>query len=314
MAILEHLIQETEFAVVDIETTGLSPHTERIVEISVVRVAGTGEPEVLLNTLVDPERPMAGTEIHGITADDIKGAPTFAQVAPLVRSALAGRVLVAHNVYFDYRFIKSQLGEVGAALEVPHLCTMYFGPLLKMLPRTPLIDACAMLGLEVEEKGLHSARVDALAAASLLRRYLHECRTREISTFRELSRLGKYKFLKSFKDPLLVLGPDAVTVAPVVLKTRSFVEVPPAVSDLEALENFNIEVDTAECTIEVTRESTGEIVVQNWFSSAEEAITAAQKLDAAVQPLIESGASVEEVVDAMREFQDRESYGYVARR
>src|SRR5215217_494895 len=96
----------TGYTVIDLETTGLVPQKhDRIVEIGVVFVSDQGVVEGQWSTLVDPQRDVGPTRIHGITARDVLGAPTFAQIAPLLIESIAGRTLVAHNARFDAGFI-----------------------------------------------------------------------------------------------------------------------------------------------------------------------------------------------------------------
>ena len=70
-------IDETPIAVVDLETTGLYPGCDRIVEISVVRLQPGRPAELVLDTLVNPRRRVRATEIHGITDADVEDAPEF---------------------------------------------------------------------------------------------------------------------------------------------------------------------------------------------------------------------------------------------
>lgn len=71
------------YAVIDFETTGLSPRRDRIVEVAVARVDANGQIEDEFATLVNPDgRDVGPTFIHGITNDHVRNAPTFAEVAP----------------------------------------------------------------------------------------------------------------------------------------------------------------------------------------------------------------------------------------
>ena len=70
----------TPFAVLDVETTGLdAAGADRIIEIAIVRLSPDAEPLDRWTTLIDPHRSPGPTHVHGITADDLRGAPTFAQ-------------------------------------------------------------------------------------------------------------------------------------------------------------------------------------------------------------------------------------------
>ncbi|MET3719220.1 3'-5' exonuclease [Arthrobacter sp. UYEF21] len=161
------------FAVVDVETTGLFPGSHRIAEIAVVHVEPDGTITNRWETLVNPGRDLGPQHIHGIRAADILDAPVFADVAHDVMDLLAGRVLVAHNVHFDYRFVSHELGRAGLALpfEVRDcLCSMKLAR--RYLPGAgrSLKDCCDSFGVSLDNA--HCAGDDAEAAAHVLSNYL----------------------------------------------------------------------------------------------------------------------------------------------
>jgi DNA polymerase-3 subunit epsilon len=162
------------YTVVDVETTGLSPSTnDRVVELAVVYVSHRGEIQDRWSTLVNPRRDVGPTHIHGISATDVMGAPTFDEIAPYVLRALSGRILVAHNAPFDARFLASELVRSGVplgALEVPALCTMQWSSWFLAASSRRLVDCCAACNIQLLTA--HSASGDALATAQLLAHYL----------------------------------------------------------------------------------------------------------------------------------------------
>jgi ATP-dependent Lhr-like helicase len=155
----------TPFAVVDVETTGLAVgRGHRVVEIAVVRCRADGSVEDFWHTLLDPSRDVGPTRVHGLSMVDVIGAPSFTDVAGEVAARLEGRVLVAHNVPFDLSFLRAEFARAGHVLpELPTLCTL-------ALTGSSLGAACAQRGIALENA--HSAREDALAAASLLQMHL----------------------------------------------------------------------------------------------------------------------------------------------
>lgn len=157
----------------DVETTGLFPGSHRIAEIAVVHVEPDGTVSNRWETLVNPERDLGPQHVHGIRAADVLRAPVFADIAHDVMDLLAGRVLVAHNVHFDYRFVSHELLLAGLALpfEVHDcLCTMKLAR--RYLPGAgrSLKDCCDSFGLSLERA--HCAGDDAEAAAHVLSNYL----------------------------------------------------------------------------------------------------------------------------------------------
>lgn len=162
------------YTVIDVETTGLSPtHNDRVVELALVYVSGRGQIQDRWSTLINPGRDVGPTHIHGISATDVLGAPTFAEIAPYVLRALGHRVLVAHNASFDARFLSSELVRSGVPFEdptPPALCTMRWSRWFLRSPSRRLADCCTACGISLTSA--HSASGDAMAAAQLLSHYL----------------------------------------------------------------------------------------------------------------------------------------------
>lgn len=194
--IFDLCVADTPTAVIDFETTGLSPGIDRVVEVSVVRREPDGRSEIVLDTLVNPHRRMGATEIHGITDADVENAPGFKAIADDLAKAISGCVLAAYNVYFDMRFFTFEMGRAGFSDIPPYLCLMYLRPLLRLGCKCSLTDACRSHG--VPYCGSHVAGDDAEAAARLMEVYLGVMRNEGIRSFRDLSQRGSYKFLQSF--------------------------------------------------------------------------------------------------------------------
>lgn len=160
------------YAVVDLETTGLYLSTDRIVEIGVVLVDVEGKPQEEFATLLDPQRDIGPSGVHGVRGSDVVGAPRFADVAEFVVAALRGRVVVAHNARFDLQFLDRELARLGMTLpESPYLCTMLAGA--RLFGVRSLSACCDVLGVVNEHA--HSALSDARATAEVLRLALEDC-------------------------------------------------------------------------------------------------------------------------------------------
>jgi DNA polymerase-3 subunit epsilon len=216
--ILGRRITDTPIAVIDFETTGLSPGYDRVVEVSVVRIDPGSRPRLVFDSLVNPDRRMAATEIHGLTDRDVIDAPRFKDVAGELLRALVDSVIAAHNIYFDLRFLRFELDRLGLFREVPHVCTMYSRPLLG-LAACNLNDAC--LADQIAYIPVHSSRSDSMAAALLWMRYRDAFEERGMLTFRDMTLTGKrYKFFASFGFG--TLGPSGDSKkGPSVLKPRA---------------------------------------------------------------------------------------------
>jgi len=109
-------LSQVTFVVVDLETTGGSPHDDAITEIGAVKVRG-GEVLGEMQTLVDPERglPPFITVLTGITSSMLVGAPRVAEVLPAFLEFSRGCVLVAHNAPFDTAFLRAGVQRHGLA-------------------------------------------------------------------------------------------------------------------------------------------------------------------------------------------------------
>lgn len=182
------------YAVVDVETTGLDPDHDRVVEVAVVRLTSFGVTTAEYVTLVRPDpsaadQPCAddvAAEIHGITADQLGDAPTFRHVAASLAARLAGAVVVGHNVAFDLGFLTAEFRRLGVEVpQLPALCTRSLAVRLHPeLERRRLADCCAAAGVTLD--GAHTALGDARATARLLTAYLGTARARGATTLADL--------------------------------------------------------------------------------------------------------------------------------
>lgn len=166
------------FAVIDFETTGLDPKTERVLEMGVV-CFDEGVLTAAYNWLIDPTIPVpeASTAVHGITNAMLEGKPRFEQVWPEVRPLLAGRLPVAYNANFDKKFLLAELERIGEPTrgdELPPAMqadVSWIDPLVwarELFPRrsAKLADVCGHLGIPLD--GAHRAANDATATGHAL--------------------------------------------------------------------------------------------------------------------------------------------------
>ena len=107
---------DQEFVAFDLETTGLSSRSDRIIEIGAV-ILKNGEEVDRFQTFVDPQRPLERkiVELTGITDEMLEGAPSIEEVLPKFLDFVGGRVLVAHNSDFDTGFIRAECQRQGLA-------------------------------------------------------------------------------------------------------------------------------------------------------------------------------------------------------
>jgi DNA polymerase III subunit epsilon len=167
-------LRDEEWVVVDLETTGGSPlRGHRVTEFAAVRVSG-GRITETYATLVNPARaiPRFVTSLTGITEAMVAAAPHFHEIATRVSDAIGGRVFVAHNAAFDWRFLAQEMRQATGTSPVGRqLCTVKLAR--KLIPELPSrgLDALAMyFGVEIEHR--HRALDDAVATAKVLIRLL----------------------------------------------------------------------------------------------------------------------------------------------
>ena len=105
------------YAVFDLETTGMSPTRDRIIEIGAVRIDRDGSVE-RFETLVNPHVPIPArlTAVHGITDDMVSDAPDFTDAGYRFLDFVKGARLVAHNARFDLAFLQESLARCGLPL------------------------------------------------------------------------------------------------------------------------------------------------------------------------------------------------------
>jgi DNA polymerase III epsilon subunit-like protein len=191
-------------AVFALETTGFPAGRHRVCELALCRVEPDRAPVVVFDSLIDPGRPVTGSEIHGLADRDLTGAPRFEEIASEVLDRLAGAVVVGYNAAFSLPFLEDELERVGAPSPPPHLSLMFLRPALGLGGRCSLEVACAEAGIVCEPVGC--ARADAQATADLFRAYLDQLDRRGVGTFGDLASLGDLPFLGSFGAAPLEAG------------------------------------------------------------------------------------------------------------
>lgn len=110
---------------VDIETTGGSYRNSRILEVAAIRYEN-GEITAEFSSLINPETyiPPSITLLTGISEGDIVDAPVFADIADQFAEVMNGAVFIAHNVRFDYSFIKNEFAMIDMEFKPKLLCTV----------------------------------------------------------------------------------------------------------------------------------------------------------------------------------------------
>lgn len=168
---------EHRIVVFDVETTGLSPENDRIVEVGLARFEN-GEVTRTWGSLVNPGMPIpaVSTNVHGIRDEDVASAPSLTLVAPQIASMSAGAWPCAYNASFDKSFLLASIQRSGLDMEA---CAPIFVPGVPWLD--PLVwlrdkrgikggnrleNICREFGIDTGQS--HRAESDAVAAGNVL--------------------------------------------------------------------------------------------------------------------------------------------------
>ncbi len=169
LELLDAPISSAEFLVVDTETNGLAGDACEMTEVGAVLVGG-GELHERFSSLVRTLAPLRRgiQRFTGITQQMVDDAPALEDVMPRVRTALEGRVMVAHNAPFDRRVLRQAFERSNLEWpDPPVICTARLAGALLPLQRERGLGALAdALGIEVD--GAHRALLDAETCARVL--------------------------------------------------------------------------------------------------------------------------------------------------
>jgi DNA polymerase III subunit epsilon len=160
------------FAVVDVETSGLRPRRDHLLQIAVVTVDADGNVVDRWTTLVRLRRwwhRVGPRHIHGITRRRLRRAPAAREALRELAGRLDGTVFTAHNAHFDAEFLEQSARRVGVDLVVDRrVCTLELSRRLDPERQLThgLAELCARYGVELTAH--HDALADATATAAVL--------------------------------------------------------------------------------------------------------------------------------------------------
>jgi DNA polymerase III subunit epsilon len=185
--VLESRLEDLTYVVFDTETTGLFPATDEIVQLAAVRIVNgrrlRGE---VFDTLVDPRRPIpqVSTDVHGITDDMVKGAPTIIEAGRRFHDFARGAVLVAHNAPFDMEFLRRHEQGMQVSFDHPVLDTLLLSRVAFGMSELHSLDALtARLGITISEEERHTAIGDTIATATAFLKLIPMLKARGFETF-----------------------------------------------------------------------------------------------------------------------------------
>jgi len=166
-------LRNVSFAVVDCETTGVNPETDRILQVAAIIVNGEGEVVDQFDTVVRPESPESYTHgaehIHGISKEQVENGMPLREALEKLWTISSGNVFTAHNARFDIGFLHAESERVGLSNRIEtHVDTLALARKTDAeKTRRHTLDAlCEHYGIEREKA--HDAKADATATAELL--------------------------------------------------------------------------------------------------------------------------------------------------
>ena len=205
-----HYLCLVMFAIIDIETTGGSPSTEKITEIAIFIHDGMKVIDEFVS-LINPEKkiPYHITQLTGISNSMVADAPKFYEVAKQIIEITENNIFVAHNVNFDYSFIKQEFKYLGYDYSREKICTVALSR--KIIPghkSYSLGKLCNDINIKIE--GRHRAAGDALATVKLFE-YLQTNNSKNIK-FSALDGISKKDLHPNFNPDDLKEIPDEAGV------------------------------------------------------------------------------------------------------
>ena len=161
-------VLDAPYALIDLETTGLDKSTHRIVEVAIRRINRDGSLIDEMSTLINPGIADVGpTFIHHIKPEDVVGAPSFEEVAPLISARLAGCIVVAHHAAFEDGFLGASFGRLGISVKnLPCIDTLWLARQVTDLPNYKLGTVIGAFG--IDEVDAHTALGDVRMLSQLL--------------------------------------------------------------------------------------------------------------------------------------------------
>jgi DNA polymerase-3 subunit epsilon len=162
-------------AVIDLETTGVNLGSDRIVEIAIVKIQTDGTRQIK-RKLLNPEIPISqvSRDLHGITNEMVKDAPTFKQVANEIKQFLDNCDLAGYNSNrFDIPLLAEEFLRVGLEFDFNHRRLVDVQKIFHMMEQRTL-SAAYKFYCNKNLEGAHGAEVDAVATWEILEAQLEK--------------------------------------------------------------------------------------------------------------------------------------------
>ena len=189
---------QTPYVIIDVETTGLNPSTDKIIQLTAIKYSPDGTLIGTYTTYLNPEIPIPPriTKINGITDKDVQDAPVAAKVYSQFLSFISNLLLVGYNVTFDLRFLAATFGE-----------SLYTRNYIDILPIVRKRMICADYKLQtvatkcgfIPKENFHNSLTDCKAVAAILYR-IGEDLSSETKEFRYVASTPKFESSAYIRD------------------------------------------------------------------------------------------------------------------
>ncbi|MFN3692069.1 MAG: PolC-type DNA polymerase III, partial [Fervidobacterium sp.] len=186
---IEGVFDDATYVVIDLETTGLNPRSDEIMEIGAVK-AKNGEILDEFHTFVKPSKlNKRSLEITGITEEMLEGAPSIQEVIPNLLEFLKDSVIVAHNADFDVAFLKNNFAKYNIDFNPPYIDTLRLSQaLLRSRLKSFSLDKLADY-FDLGKFQHHRALDDAKVTVYVFWKLIELAKKKSIGTFEKLNRL-----------------------------------------------------------------------------------------------------------------------------
>jgi len=182
---------DTTYCVLDLETTGFSPVTDKITEIGIMKVQN-GEVIDQFSCFVNPEKPIPQrvVEVTNITDDMVKDAETIDKVFPKMMEFLGDSVIVAHNAGFDVGYLKHNAKVLGYEFDYTYIDTLSLAKdLFPNFKKYKLGKIADELGIKVEVA--HRALDDVDTTVKVFNVMIQKLKDKDVTTVEEIDTMGK---------------------------------------------------------------------------------------------------------------------------
>ncbi len=213
---LNKLLSKTEFSVIDVETTGLSPRTNNIIEIGIVKV---NKLKIIdkFSALINPgyNIPSFITQLTGITNRDVKNAPKFDSIAEKIKEFVGDSVITGHNFSFDESFLNAEMIRNDRTPFDNHkVCTLRISRKLFPGLRSKSLSNVSH-HLKIRNRNSHRALSDAETTAKVLIKQIKKLSDEEgIETLEDLIRYQSYSYNRLSKSKIKPQLQDALYACP----------------------------------------------------------------------------------------------------